>query len=328
MAKQWDDLMKTLVRTNPQAFVSWLVEEATFQKELDRELITRSSEADLLCAVLWGGHEIVLHVEFQRQRDPRMGRRLWEYNSTTDCLRKRPVYSIVVYLVKDNGIVESPYQQMLPNGEVIHTFNFRNIKLWEIPAAMFKQTGLESMLPLLPLTREGEQRETVEEMISSLQAAGKDDLLPIGLTLAALIFKADADKRWLRERYKHMFDLLEDSWFYQEIMQKGLDEGLQKGMQQGIQQGMQQGIQQGMQQGIQQGIQMGRDEGFLQGLRPALMHIIERLFPELTALAQQQLMLITNPAILQEVSDRLLTAQTTEEARQILLNIDNTTFRT
>ncbi len=145
------------------------------------------------------------------------------------------------------------------------------------------------MLPLLPLTREGEQRETIEEMISSLQAVGKDDLLPVGLALAALVFKADADKHWLRERYRHMYDLLEDSWFYQEIMQKGMQQGM--------------------------------NEGFLKGLRQALTHFVEKRFPELTTLAQQRSLLITNAEALQDVSDKLLTAQTADEARKLLLDV-------
>ena len=49
-----------------------------------------------------------------------------------------------------------------------------------------KQPGLEGLLPLLPLTKNGDRREVVEEMIVALQTANKEDLLPIAYAVAAI----------------------------------------------------------------------------------------------------------------------------------------------
>ena len=228
MAKPWDDSMKMLVRANPQALVSLLLPGAKFQGEQDKELKARTVEADLLYNVIWRGRKIILHVEFQVEADKNMARRVWEYNVLTDYLTGLPVYSVVIYLVKRGTIVESRYQNEI--ADQVRLLTFRSIELWEVPTEMLKQKGLEGLLPLLPLTQGGKSREVVEETIAQLQATGHRDLLPLSYAFAALIFTKSADKLWLKERFEKMHDILEESWAYQEIVQKGLLQGVGKGV--------------------------------------------------------------------------------------------------
>jgi hypothetical protein len=86
-------------------------------------------------------------------------------------------------------------------GELVHVFFFRNLKLWEIPPAVFKQSDLDGLLPLLPLTQGEKNREIVEEMIAELKARDRADLLPYGLAFAGLVLKEIADIQWLQERF-------------------------------------------------------------------------------------------------------------------------------
>jgi len=220
--------MKMLVRANPQALVSLLLPGAKFQGEQDKELKARTVEADLLYNVIWRGRKIILHVEFQVEADKNMARRVWEYNVLTDYLTGLPVYSVVIYLVKRGTIVESRYQNEI--ADQVRLLTFRSIELWEVPTEMLKQKGLEGLLPLLPLTQGGKSREVVEETIAQLQATGHRDLLPLSYAFAALIFTKSADKLWLKERFEKMHDILEESWAYQEIVQKGLLQGVGKGV--------------------------------------------------------------------------------------------------
>lgn len=189
--------------------------------------------------------------------------------------------------------------------EVIHSFNFRNVKLWELPSSILKQPGLEGMLPLLPLTREGRQHDMVEEMITAIKATGRNELLQISFNIAGLVFKTDADKEWLKGRFKNMYDILEESWVYQEILEKGM----QKGIEQGIEKGMQKGI----------------EKGVTQGIRQMLGHLIEKRFPSLSPLAQQSIQQINNQENLQAIYDKLIDVNTVEEARQVLLSIEPNT---
>jgi predicted transposase YdaD len=317
MAKLWDDLMKILVRANPQSFVSFLLPGAQFLGERDKELQTRTVHADLLYNVIWHGREIILHVEFQRKRDEQMALRVWEYNVLTRFLTRRPVYSIVIYLVKQKNVVEPPYTEEVA-GEVIHQFSFRNIKLWEITPAMIKQVGLEGLLPLLPLTQGGKRREVVEETIAELRARQRRDLLPLSYAFAALVFTKKADKQWLKERFEKMQEILEESWAYQEMVQKGWLQGHEKGLDEGRQEGRQEGLQEGRQKGLQEGRQEGRQEGQLRELFLILARLVRKRFPTLAPLVAQQSLVTKDADMLRNTIDAILDAQTVDEASNAL----------
>jgi flagellar biosynthesis/type III secretory pathway protein FliH len=151
----------------------------------------------------------------------------------------------------------------------------------------------------LPLTQEGKRLEVVEEAIQSLQQAGKDDLLPLLYAWSALIFNQGTEQQWLRERFKMMEDILEDSWAYQEMVQKGMNKGLEQGLQQGLQQGLMKEM---------------------QALSAALIRFVETHFPDQLTLAKQQVELMTNSLQVQEMLDKLFVARTSSEVREILLS--------
>ena len=288
MTKVWDRLMKMLVRANPQDLVSLVMQRTRYVSDITNEQIIRAVEADFLCKAIRDGQEIVVHVEFQRRRDKQMSRRMWEYNIATTYLTQLPVCSFALYLWKDNSIVEPPYILRLVNGTLIHIFYYENIYLWEIPPERLLQKGLEGLLPLLPLTHGAKDArdKIVNDMIEGLRAAGKEDILSLGLAFAGRVYRSKADQEWLKRRFEMFEDFLEDSWYYQEIVQKGLE------------------------------------LGELKALRPTLVRVVETRFPELTALARQQAERFTVPEVLSDVIDKLLTAQTVERARQVLTELD------
>src|SRR5690242_12362837 len=136
----------------------------------------------------------------------------WEYNVLADYLTKLPVISIVIYLARRGTIVEPPYIRRSPDNAIVQLLNYQNIKLWEVPTDKLKRPGLEVLLPLLPLTKNGKRHEVVREVIESLRAANRPDLLSISYTLAANVFRGQKDRLWLKEVYKPMRDFMEDSW--------------------------------------------------------------------------------------------------------------------
>lgn len=231
-----------------------------------------------------------------------MGRRLWEYNALTTYTSGLVVCSFVIYLKKDGNVVESPYIISLPNGEGIHIFHFKTIKLWEMPTEVLKQAGLEGLLPLLPLTKDGTRQEVVEEMITGLQVAGKEDLLPFGYAFAALIFNKVPDQDWLKRRFDMLKDILEESWAYQEMKQRGMAEGRAEGKAEGLEKGKAEGL----------------EKGRLETLGQTLVSFIQKRFPDLLPLAKQQTVAIKDPEVLQHVLDELFAAQSTEEANKVL----------
>ena len=84
-------------------------------------------------------------------------------------------------------------------------------------------------------------------------------------------------------------DILESSWSYQEMIQKGIDQGL--------------------------------EQGELKAARSFLIRFVEKRFSALLPLAQQQTAQLNNLIVLNTAVDKLLSAQTAEQARQILTDI-------
>src|SRR5437660_5421748 len=133
-------------------------------------------------------------------------------------------------------MAESPLEWKLPNGQMVLTFAFLVVKLWEVAAEDILQTGLVGLLPLLPLTRDGGRHDVIEAMIEEIVAAQQFNLLTLSEIFAGLVFKGDHDQEWLKWRFAMHKDILEESWVYQEIVREGLEKGVQKGIEQGVQQ--------------------------------------------------------------------------------------------
>lgn len=167
-----------------------------------------------------------------------------------------------------------------------------------MPPEVLKQKGLEGLLPLLPLTKDADKTrdQAVGDMIKGLRAVGKEDLLALGYTIAGRVYDTEDDQQWLKRRFEMFHGPLEESWPYREIVQKGYEKGIAQGI----------------------------EQGELRALRPVLVRIVERRFAELTSLAQRQAERITSPVLLSNLIDKLFTIQTSEQARQMLMEIEQT----
>ena len=291
MAGLWDGVMKRLVKGYAKHFTTWLRGEAVFVRALDIELKNQHLFADALLEVLLHAKSALLHIEFQTYDDPEMEMRLLEYNVLASRqYRHLPVYSYVIYLRKAGRIAESPLVRTFPDGEEIHRFFYRVIKLWEIPAEALLQTGWIGVLPLVTLTDGGKQPEVVKEMIDRLASAQEYDLLAISEVVGGLAFTAGPELEWFKRRFSMFQDILRESPIYQEIIEQGLEKGIEKGK--------------------------------IQGQREMLLDLVQIRFPELLTLAKQQTDGITDPGVLPSLNHKLLAVQAVEEARQLLLSID------
>ncbi len=290
--------MKRLVKAYAKHFAAWLMATATFIRTLDVELKPQHLFADALLEVMVAGMRALLHIEFQTDSDPGIGVRLMEYNMLASrqygyC----PVTSYVIYLRKMSEVVESPFTRLGADGEEVHRFSFRVIKLWEIPAEVILQMGWVGLLPLLTLTDGGKRPEVVKVMIDTLVSAEEIDLLALAQLVGGLAFKAGPEREWFKRRFNMFQDILRESWVYQEIGQEFLEEGLEKGREE-------------------------ERQRRIQGQHEMLASFIQAHFPEILALAKQQTDDIKDPDVLQNVILKLLTVGTVEEAKSILYSID------
>jgi hypothetical protein len=230
-----------------------------------------------------------------------MAVRLLEYNILASRQYNRiPVYSYVIYLREDGEVPEPPYIRRFPDeeGEEVHRFYYRVIKMADIPAEAILEQDWVGLFPLLPLTKGGKEPEVVKTMVDRLGEAREFDLLAIAHLLGGLVFKKGPEREAFRRRFSMFQDILEESWVYQEIVEQGIEKGRKEGK------------------------EIGREEGTVQERRQALMDFLQTRFPEVLVVAAQQTNSINNPEVLRTLSTKLFAAQTAEEARLILLDVN------
>jgi flagellar biosynthesis/type III secretory pathway protein FliH len=105
--------------------------------------------------------------------------------------------------------------------------------------------------------------------------------------------------RWLKERFKPLLNLFEDSWAYQEMVAEKLQEGLKE----------------------------GRQEGVL-ALRETFVRYVQKNFPTLVGLTKQQTSLLTDIDRLSGVFDAVMDATTAAEVEAILVHLSDETQST
>ncbi len=306
MATLWDDSLKLLISDNVQDFVSLFMKGAVFKAKFATEFKGRELRADALIQVVPKSGEpkdALMQIEIQSDNDPDMRERLLEYNLRARREHKLPVYSYVVYLRDDGEVLGSPLQWPGLDGETMLDFRFGMIEVYKMTADEVRQLGLSGLLPLMILTKDGGTYEIAEEIFASLESAGKWDSIGPAYVLASLVLGKDnvVEQQLLLRRLHEMHEMLNESPVYAEMTRLARERGLEIGLQQGLQQGMQQGQ--------------------LQLLRQMISDIVVEKFPDLIALAEEKIDATSHVSTLRRVTLKLSTAQTLEEAQQVLRQI-------
>ncbi len=297
--QSWDSTLKWLIRVNPAGFVRWLIPGAIYVKEQPSALQSQEREVDALLEVTMNGVCMLLHVEFQTYNDTAMAERLLLYNVLARSVHGVPVWSCVIYLLKDGIVRQSPLRITLPDGQTVHEFHFESIEIGQLSPDDILNMDNAALIPLMPLTNNGASRNELLRMFAELKKRGVQtvtqitELELIGYTLASLVLskkKEKIDLEWLIRRFREMHDILRDTPIYQEILREGLAEG----------------------------IEQGRFEGKLDAFRHVLLIWTEKRFPSLIALAQERVERIQDAQVLDDMIAEMSVAQTIEEAASIL----------
>lgn len=291
MPGKWDNNMKRLIQISPQTFINWLLKGAIIVQELSVE-INRDISIDSAYEIFYNGEYIIVHIEFQRFDAKTMARRVLEYSVYLTCKYGRPVMSFVIYMKEEGTIVESPLISQLCDGHEIWHFNFTNVPLWEVSTDMLRDVDGIGILPLLPLTREGNRPEVIDEVLerikqSSVEPGLKENLLTITFTLARLALDKPEHVDWLRKRFYMYQDLIRDTEIYQIILQEGVEQEKQREVQR-----------------IEQGI----------------LSLVQKRFSELMNEAEMCVKAISDVLLLHQLFLDIAQAKTVEEARVILAN--------
>jgi predicted transposase YdaD len=294
MDKPWDNGTKRLLDEATQDFFDWLLQGAFFTGQRSQEFESRQFDADIMHEMLFQGEKMQCNIEFQSGPDPNMELRLLEYCVLAYRRYSCPVYTIVVYLKKGGKVAESPFVIAMPDGEEVLRFNFRVIKVYEIPYEEMLARGLLGILPLVPLALDGARREVVEEVIRRLMQSGepvRKELLALTRLFASLAFKSQEDQEWLKRRFAMLKDILRDTPAFQQILEEGREEG--------------------------SALERQRR---LQSFRPKVLDLVRVRYSELVALAQEKFALIQDVEVLEDLFLKIAIAGSVEDVRKVLLS--------
>jgi hypothetical protein len=309
--KVWDTMMSALVGSNPQAFLDLVVPGCRFIQHHRNKLASSERQPDAIIeAWHWIGRRFLLNLEFQTYKEAYIPEKLLLYNVLLWWQYKLPVRSEVAYLTSNEQIDRPPlcWPTLGEHGKDMLRFEYSNTEMWKKSSDDLLGLKHMELLPLLPLTQGGTEREVVELMFARLVGEQSRQLATMGFLFAALAFHRSrrySDQEWLESRYKHMHDILRESPAYQWILNEGREEGRAEGKAEGKAEGLLEGMQRGSQKTAQQ----------------AAISIVVARFPELELLAKATILALDDLERLQHLIIDLSISHSQEEVERVLRSL-------
>ena len=218
----FDNTCKFLAESFSDDFATWLLGEAIALTQLStKELSLEPIRADSL--ILLASDEVILHIEFQTEPDPKMAFRMADYRLRVyRCFPQKQMRQVVVYLTPSGS--ELVYQTVFEIQGMRHEFEV--IRLWEQPTESFLE--LTGLLPLAVLTQTSDQAQTLRQVASRIETIQEmqvqSNVAASAGILAGLLLERDFINQVLRK------EIMKQSVIYQEILQQGEQTGEERGV--------------------------------------------------------------------------------------------------
>lgn len=200
---------------------SWLLAEAPTQvKVLKTELSLEPIRADSVTFLQTANR--ILHIEFQTRTisNPPLPFRMLDYSVRLIRQYNVPVIQVVIFLQETNN--EIAFTEEYVNETTTH--RYRVLRMWEQEPALFLDNP--ALLPLAPLTRTTSPQRLLSQVAQSVARIAdrntKQDIAAYAEILAGLKFEKGLIRQFLSE------DAMQESVIYQDILQKGQQQGQQQ----------------------------------------------------------------------------------------------------
>jgi predicted transposase YdaD len=239
MSKHFDATVKKLVDTDPASWLRLLLgREVGPASVLNADLATVVSEADEILKIEADPPWLV-HIEFQSSYDRSLPIRLQRYNLLVKYRHELPVQSIALLLRRaaDGPILTGELRHHLPDGRQNHEFRYDVHRAWLVPVDEVLSGGLGT-LPLAPLCDEASS--DLPDVLHEVQRRLRQDAGSNGPDLwlsTCILMGLRYDPETLK-RVGAMSRILEDSWTYRMIVDRGIAEGRAEGLQAGRAEGL------------------------------------------------------------------------------------------
>jgi predicted transposase/invertase (TIGR01784 family) len=198
----YDNVCKFLAENYSRDFAQWLLGEPI--------------RADAL--ILLESDQMILHLEFQTDPDPKMSFRMLDYRTRVyRRFPKKTMRQVVIYLKETSSPLVQENAFILPNTR----HEYEVLRLWEIAAE--KMLGLSGLLPLANLGKTPNRPEILRQVAAKIDnikgRTEKSNLAAATAILAGLVLSKEIIGSLLRE------EIMRESVIYQDIRESGKAQG-------------------------------------------------------------------------------------------------------
>ena len=227
MAKASDIGGKRLLGLAPDAWARWVTQQpdVTTLEILGSEFQWVSRENDVLMKVQSPIHgEFLILNELQLRYTDKMPLRMSAYAALARERYGLPVYPVLVNILPPSSrvVISERFESDFLGLQSCQDFHV--INLWEVDAETVFEQSLDTLLPFVPILKNGGNQQTVRRALVQLQQ--NEELVELESLLGFFAsFVLDTDL--VRQIMRWDMTVLRESPWYQEIQQEGRQEGEQ-----------------------------------------------------------------------------------------------------
>lgn len=214
----YDNTCKYLAETYPQDFARWLLAGEVSEVEiLKTELHLEPIRADAVIFLKVGNK--ILHLEFQttpKSKTP-LDFRMLDYYTRLKRQYCCEIEQVMIFL-------QATTSEMVFNSQYVDTntiHKYRVIRMWEEEAALLLANP--ALLPLATLAKSDSPENLLTQVAAAVNTIeskkARDNISVCTQLLAGLRFNRNLLNQLFQE------DIMEESWVYQDILQKGEQKG-------------------------------------------------------------------------------------------------------
>ncbi len=239
MHKPFDITMKTLMDYDPVAWLVFLgIDPDGPVTSVNTEVSTVKSDVDKVFKID-GPEPRLIHIENQSTRGKKTIRRMFRSNVLIADAGKLPVLSILTLLrpSADSRKFTGRYVRRVKGFGVVTFFRYPVIRLWKLDAEAILK-GSPAILPMAALANIPDEavptvlRRIDERMIHETDSSTASTIMVASLLMAGLRIEREQIEDLMR-RLSSM-NLLQESSFYQMLLEEGEKKGRQEGRQEGL----------------------------------------------------------------------------------------------
>jgi predicted transposase YdaD len=220
---------KRLLGLSPDAWAKWVTQQddVVALEILGSEFQWIGRENDVLMKVRSPIHgEFLILTELQLRYTDKMPLRMRVYAALAQEKYGLPVYPVLVNILppSDTTIVCDRFESDFLGLQARQDFHV--INLWEVDAEMVFEQSLDTLLPFVPILKDGGNQQTVRRALVQLQQ--NEQLVELE-SLLAFFASFVLDSELVQQIMRWDVAVLRESPWYQEIRQEGRLEDEQRG---------------------------------------------------------------------------------------------------